>query len=290
MSYLSYLEKVHDYDLPLPKTISNIQEASRFLQDLCNHCNIFIDKKANDGRLCQCITYFIESNKFLFNVLLVETESNFIIQFFQCSSSNEYIQIFRKIQIYMITHHNYEWDVRCGIMRGISNNLIQCDENVYTQFLQIYNGTMTTADTFMHMNLYFDYVKLLELWPHEPLFTIKCPYFKHILMNLFKPIDNVFISNMRYTKMDPIYFILHQLNMLYMVLHLPYVIDELIHFIAPSINEMLNHYDPFVQLYALKVAHYIHTIKGIKLFNKGIVLNNEFVEATQYYEALFKKN
>ena len=290
MSYISYLEQVNDHDLLLPKTVTNIKEAEQFLQDICNHCNIIIDKKANHGRFCKCITYFFDSNKFQFNVLLVETETNFIIQFFQCSPSNQYIQLFRNIQMYMIINHNYEWNVRCGIMRGISNNLIQSDENEYTQFLNFYNYTMSTDDEFMHISLYFDYVKLLDLWPHEPLFTIKCPYFTHIVKNLFKPIHIEFIRNSRHVDMDPIYFILHQLNMLYRVLHLPYIIDELIHFIAPTIYQMLNHDDPFVQLYALKVAHYIHTKKGIKIFNKGIVLNNEFVEARQYHNDIFKMN
>ena len=288
MSYISYLEQVNDYDLPLPKTVTNIKEAAQFLQDICNHCNII--KKANHGRVCQCITYFMDSNKFQFNVILVESSSNFIIQFFQCSRSNEYIQLFRNIQIYMITHHNYEWVIPCGIIRGLSSNVIQSDENEYTQFLNFYNYTMSTDHEFMHISLYFDYVKLLDLWPHEPLFTIKCPYFTHILKNLFKPIHIEFIRNSRHIDMDPIYFILHQLNMLYRVLHLPYIIDELIHFIAPSIYKMLNHDDPFVQLYALKVAHYVHTKKGIKLFSKGIVLNNEFVEARQYHNDIFKTN
>ena len=267
------------HSLPINECCT-FEEAEQILFSIMNNLNIFIIKNKDCYR---CETY--NCGHITFEIEIHYIKSVYIIYFKQQVMSSMYRDVILHIATYILKKYKIVWNPNVGIQRGQKHCDIKMEISDIVSYLDdTYKYKLPTYE-YMHVRLYFEYCGLIELNPVEPLFTINCPYFKHILQYLFTPIRHDIFD--KHFVVDDITFMLYQLDMIYKVLHLPYIIEEFIHYIIPIIKVLTNNENPFVQLYALKVADYIHNKLQFKSFyNSEIILCSSFTEANLYFNAL----
>ena len=167
----------------LPINLSNtMEETEQILIDIMNNLNIYFKKNKNEY---SCETFY-NFEHILFEIEIRYTSNVYIIYFKPYPITKNYREFILCVSRYILEKYNIVWNPNFGLER--ENKICDTKMDLPEILLYLdskYKDEIVTQD-YMNVRLYFDYCGLIELNPTEPLFTIKCPYFKHILKNPIK--------------------------------------------------------------------------------------------------------